>query len=164
MTIRSSPPVSLSDVMVELRVTSPGRAYPISLGDADVRALAGVLSGPISLSDLYGKSSMAPLTATGSGASNFANTGSSSGTVSCSPSVTPSGGSGGYTYQWSFTSNPNACSLAGAASQSCTVSHSYSRYGNGSASATLQCVITDSGGRTTTVTGIPADLTWESAA
>lgn len=53
MTLQSSGPISLGNVAVEL-----GRASTTttSLGEAAVRTLAGVAAGPISLSNLYGKS------------------------------------------------------------------------------------------------------------
>jgi hypothetical protein len=53
MTLQSSGPISLGNVAVEL-----GRASTTttSLGEAAVRTLAGVASGPISISNLYGKS------------------------------------------------------------------------------------------------------------
>ncbi len=55
MTLQSSGAISLSNVSVEL-----GRAAfaTTSLGEAAVRTLAGVASGPISLSNLYGKSNV----------------------------------------------------------------------------------------------------------
>lgn len=60
MALQASGAISLTDIMTELRGNNPSRAYPISLGDADVLALAGKGSVPISLTDLYGKSSGAP--------------------------------------------------------------------------------------------------------
>lgn len=51
MALPSSKPISLSQVASEL-----GVGLPISLTQASVRALAGVSSGQISLSDLLGKS------------------------------------------------------------------------------------------------------------
>lgn len=51
MALPSSLPISMSQVAAEL-----GVALPLSLTDSRVRALAGVASGPISLSNLVGKS------------------------------------------------------------------------------------------------------------
>ncbi len=51
MTLQSSGPISLGNVRTEL-----GTSGAISLGSSIVRELAGVLSGSISLADLYGKS------------------------------------------------------------------------------------------------------------
>ncbi len=53
MTLQNSGPISLGNVAVELGRTS---TTTTSLGEAAVRSLAGVASGPISLSNLYGKS------------------------------------------------------------------------------------------------------------
>lgn len=53
MPLPTTGPISFGDVREELGRSSG----PISLGDADVRALAGVSSGAISMSDLRGKSS-----------------------------------------------------------------------------------------------------------
>ena len=54
MTLQSSGGISLSNVSVELGRSASATT---SLGEAAVRALAGIASGPISLSNLYGKSS-----------------------------------------------------------------------------------------------------------
>ena len=56
MTLQSSGAISLSNVAVEL---GRGASATTSLGEAAVRTLAGVASGPISLSSLYGKSNVA---------------------------------------------------------------------------------------------------------
>lgn len=50
MTLHSSGPISLAQVRTEL-----GLSGPISLGQANVRALLQKTSGPISLHDAYGK-------------------------------------------------------------------------------------------------------------
>lgn len=52
MTLPASGPISMSDIAAELGISAQG----LSLGDSRVRALAGKPSGPISFSDLYGKS------------------------------------------------------------------------------------------------------------
>lgn len=57
MTLPASGAISMAQVLAELQIAAPTRAGPLSLNDADVRALAGVPSGAISMSDLYGKSS-----------------------------------------------------------------------------------------------------------
>jgi len=158
MTTPSSGPISLSDVAAEL-----GIGMPLSLGDPRVRALAGVPSGPISLGQLRGKSAQAPqgpLTATTEDGYGDGDSSGGGGTAFCAPSVTPTGGSGGYTYVWSFTSNPSNCALGSSASSACSVSRSYPRFGNGGADATLECVITDSSGQSITKSNIGAHLTW----
>ena len=55
MTLQSSGAISLSNVNVELGRSSTAQ---ISLGETAVRNLAGVASGAISLSNLYGKSNV----------------------------------------------------------------------------------------------------------
>ena len=67
MTLPASGTITLGQVATEL-----GVGLPISLGDANVRALAGVPSGAISLTNLYGKSAGGvknPFVTTGAGAS-----------------------------------------------------------------------------------------------
>jgi hypothetical protein len=61
VTLPASGSISLSQILAELRIAVPGRALPIRLGDADVRTLAGVPSGAISLSNLRGKSAVTPV-------------------------------------------------------------------------------------------------------
>lgn len=56
MTLPTDGPISLAEVNIELG--RPADA-PISLNDAEVRALAGKPEGPISLEDLRGKSAQA---------------------------------------------------------------------------------------------------------
>jgi hypothetical protein len=60
MTLPSSGPISLQTIANEINTSTPGTyaaGAKISLNDAAVRNLAGVASGPISLSNFYGKSS-----------------------------------------------------------------------------------------------------------
>ncbi|AGN30308.1 FG-GAP repeat protein [Vibrio phage nt-1] len=54
MALQTSGPISILDIMTELGISGT-----TSLNDADLRALAGIASGTISLSDFYGKSSIA---------------------------------------------------------------------------------------------------------
>jgi len=164
MTLPVSGSISLTQVMDELRVSSPARAYPISLGDADVRALAGVPSGPISLTDLYGKSSYIPMVIVATNGGGVFSSAASGGTAACNPSVSVTQGNPGYTYLWSFTSNPDGCSLSSTTSTSCHVSKAYGYLANGSASAVLQCQVTDSTGHIQTKTGITSSLSWDSGA
>lgn len=151
--IPASGPVTLGQVAAEL-----GIALPLSLGDARVRGMAGVPSGPISLGQLRGKSSVS---ATGNNASGYAYAGATGGTVACSPSVTVTGGSGTIAYLWEFTSNPNACALSASTSATCSVSHGYSKSTVGSASAVLRCTVSDGAGASVVVNNITADLSWD---
>ena len=61
MTLPLSGPISLNAVNVELSLTG---TTLISLGQASVRTLAGVASGAIALSNLYGKSNRTPINVT----------------------------------------------------------------------------------------------------
>ena len=156
MALPSSGAISMADVMAQLRISNPSRAYPLSLTDTDVRALAGIPSGAISLSNLYGKSSFS---VTGNSDSGSFSSMSGAGTARCSPSVTVVGGAAPISYAWSFTSNTNACTLSGTNSVACTVAKSYFKNAEGSASATLQCVVSDSAGNSRIVTA-SASLEW----
>jgi hypothetical protein len=62
MGLQTSGPISLGDVRTEL-----GESGAIGLGNSNVRTLAGVASGAISLGNLYGKSSATVFHWTGSG-------------------------------------------------------------------------------------------------
>ncbi len=160
MTIRTTPPISLSDVMAELRTSNPGRAYPISLGDADVRALAGVPSGPISLSDLYGKSSYLPMTVTATASSDFKNSAASAGTVNGTAAANVSGGKGAKQYRWVVLSNPGGASISGTTSSQLGASKSYARYSTGSADVQARCDVTDETGATASSGVVTVSLTW----
>lgn len=164
MTLPLSGPMSLTDVMTELRLEAPGRAYPIALGDDDVRALAEIPSGPISMNNLYGKSSYPQMIIVPTNGSGLFSSAASGGTASCTPSVSVSAGDPPYTYLWSFTSNPNGCTLSFATSSSCQVSKTYGLLENGSANAVLQCQVTDSTAHVKTQTGVNAFLVWDNGA
>jgi hypothetical protein len=56
MTLPASGTITMAQVLAELQTTNPSRTTPISLNDSDVRTLAGVASGTISMSNLHGKS------------------------------------------------------------------------------------------------------------
>jgi hypothetical protein len=154
MTIRTTAPIGLNDVLLELRVTNPGRGLPISLGDPDVRALAGKTSGPISLSDFYGKSSY--ISMSGSLPDVF-DTSPSNPTVSYQKSVGVSvqrnGGLAPFTYQWSTLSGSSSINQANSPSTEVifTVAR-FSQAGDGY-SQTVQCVITDATGARITLQG-----------
>lgn len=152
MTLPASGAISLSQVSVEL-----GRATTAttSLGETATRNMAGVASGAISMSNLYGKAAMS---ATGVPASASANS-NTAGSVTCSPSVTVTGGTAPYTFSWVFASNPDACTLTNATSQTCSVSKSFANGSTGTASATPQCTVTDANGNTATTTA-NASLDW----
>lgn len=152
--------ISLGDVLTELRTADANRGYPISLGDADVRALAGKPSGDISLTDLYGKSAVATLTVTGNNDSGYASSVNSAGSVQAYPSVNIAGGSGTKTIQWSVLSSTASVELLNPNNAQCTVRRSYTKNSTFTAIVYLRCVVSDSTG-SVTVDNIVADLNVE---
>lgn len=159
MTLPTSGSLSMLQVLDELRTMNPGRGLPISLGDADVRSLAGVPSGDISMSQLYGKSAGSALVATGNNDYGVSSSDGRSGTVSAYPSVSYSGGQGAKTFQWSVLSAPANVTLSNANSAQCTVSRSFARDSSGRAVVYLRCVVSDTSG-SVTVDNIIAELEW----
>ena len=99
MTLSTTGPISLANVNVELGLSSTAT---ISLNQANVRTLAGIASGTISLSDLRGKSN-APTISISPGSLYTIISGGGSATSS-SATATASGGAGGYTYAWTRVS------------------------------------------------------------
>lgn len=151
MTTPVSGSISLTHVLAELQTMNPGRGFPISLGDSDVRQLAGVLSGPISMSDLYNKSAYVPMSGQAfDDVQSFSSY--RAGTASTHPYATLSNGIAPYSITWSFTSNPdNAVINAGQGTLTPTVSTTYGRFAEGGFTADLQCVIIDGAGNTLTL-------------
>lgn len=157
MTITVTAPVTLADVMIELRTTNAGRAYPISLGDADVRSLAGVPSGAISLSNLLGKSAYTPMsgsvpdvpgaTAAIDTANNYFRD------VSVAVSVT--GGQAPFSYAWSRVSGDIGTTVIAANAASTSVRFTVNKTQTAGAvlSAVAQCIVTDATAATLTRSG-----------
>lgn len=156
MTLPLSAPISLTQVMDELRTVAPGRAYPISLGDADVRALAGVPSGPISLTTLLGKS--AYIAMSGSIADTFDN--AVIGGVNYSHPVpvtfSLSGGQAPFSYAWSKLSGDGDVTAINAASTNTNFTVSRFASPGDVMTQVVQCTVTDGTGailtRSATVT------------
>lgn len=163
MTIRATPPISLSDVMAELRITNSGRQFPISLGDADVRALAGKPSGAISLSDLYSRSSYIPMTVYATGNSEFVNTGFQSGTLESYAAASVSGGKGTKFFNWVVLETIGAPTVSGHSTSTLTVRVDYVRYSNGHALVRARCDVTDETGAVVSSPEVIVELDWESA-
>lgn len=143
--------IALGDVLAELKLYNPSRALPISLGDADVRGLAGIPDpNDITLGDLRGKTVLQganypnPVTTVPLEGSHGPNSSISVdrtySTVS-SASPTPSGVTGTITYQWSVQSvGTTSCTFSGTAT--CTTPNS----------STTSVRVTG------TISGSPADL------
>ena len=160
MTLPVSGAISLTDVMTELRVANSGRAYPISLGDADVRTLFGVASGEIGLTSGYGKSSYTPMTLVGTPGEVSSDSTTAGGTSLCNVRVTVSGGSGGVTYAWSVVSQSGGCTFGTNGASNYAVSHTYVKQATGSAQATLSCAVTDNTGHTVVLSSVTANMNW----
>lgn len=107
MALPSTGTLSMSQVNVELGRSSNAT---ISLGEADVRALAGVPSGAISFQDLRGKSALSvSADDVDAIAAGFAN----SGNVSGDTTATVTGGASPFTFAWTRLSGdfPNISNL-----------------------------------------------------
>lgn len=101
----STGPISLGDVNVELGKASTTN---ISMGNTDVRTLAGVPSGTISMSDLRGKSNVAFTPDGGPSAAAFVTINASdffsvSVTITCTQSAV---------WTWSRSPNIGTCNVA----------------------------------------------------
>lgn len=154
MTLPASGSISLGDVMTELRVTNPGRAYPISLGDSDVRALAGVPSGAISLSNLYGKSSYTPMSGSVPDVSDTDTIGTGGNHTHHTPiSVSVSGGTAPFSYAWTKLSGAGNVTATNAASTTADFVVSGAAFPGAVLSLVAQCVVTDSTGTPMTRSG-----------
>lgn len=155
MTLPVSGPISLGDVAAEL-----GIGLPLSLGDSRVLALAGKSAPPISLSDLYGKSSIPPLAVSATGEDNSYSSILSGGTGAAQATANPTGGSGSYTYAWSVVSNTGSATVGALNAKSVTISKNYTRQSDGVASVVFNVTVTDSQGRTATASNVTAVIEW----
>ncbi len=123
MTLQSSGAISLGNVNTELGRSSTAA---ISLGETAVRALAGVSSGAIALSNLYGKSNVAftPNGGTSAGApvalSDYGSLNASV-TISCTQAAT---------WTWTKTGTGGSASVSsGGSAASITFSNSTTSFG-----------------------------------
>jgi hypothetical protein len=140
--------ISLWEVNIELG--RPG-GQSISLNDSAVRALSGQPGGAVDMYSLRGKSSYTPMTVTPISDYQSYYSADSGGTAAANPSVSVTGGSGGYSYSWSFVSNSSGLTMNGGNYNVCSVYKTYNRYSMGSWGATLQCVVTDNTGHSVAV-------------
>lgn len=146
---------ALSMYEVNLELGRPG-TQSINMNDMAVRTLAGVggYNTGISMLSLRGKSSYTAVYATGRGDSySEGYYGSRQQSVhTLNPSVSPSSGTGSYSYTWEFESAPGSFSLENVNSQVPNLKITVPRFGI-SASCVLRCTVSD--GRTSyVVTGI----------
>jgi hypothetical protein len=152
MSLPPSGTISLTTVLNELRIANPNRSAVISLGDADVLALAGKGSPPISLTDLYGRSAYTPMSGT---LSNVHMTGMAGNTGAMyneteSLTVSLSGGAAPYTFAWSKVSGSGSVDAVNSAST--VVRMPVQRFGTAGDVSTqvVHCLVTDAKGNTLT--------------
>lgn len=153
MSLQTSGSMSDVQIMAEIQLTSPSRTYPLSSNDADLLALAGKSSQPLSVpADLYGKSSgptgpggtpYIPMTVTSQGASLDNNTTGSNYTSHLQPSATVINGTGSYSIQWAIAeATDGGFILSNANALTCDVAHAINRFGY-DGSCTLSCTVND---------------------
>lgn len=154
MTLPASAPITLAQVMTELRTVTPSRAYPISLGDADVRALAGVPSGAISLTNLYGKSAYVAMSGSVPNVSDSATINPSANyTKSVPVSISLAGGQAPFSYAWSLVSGDGTVTATNAATTNANFFVIRFSTPGDVMSLIAQCVVTDAMGNTLTRSG-----------
>jgi hypothetical protein len=133
----------MSDVAAEL-----GLPLPLSLTNASVLALAGLGAPPISMSQLLNKTRTAAMTASAPdifAARNVAGTGN----VSGSSTATVNGGTGPYTYAWSYVSGDATLSMTNGTTSRVTLNRSCAP--GTFYVAVYQCVINDSAAHSVTI-------------
>lgn len=154
MTLPASAPISMAQVMTELRIVTPARAYPIALGDADVRALAGVPSGPISLTNLLGKSAYLAMSGSVPDVFDDAPSGPvSSYTATVPVSISLTGGLAPFSYAWSKLSGSGTLIAVNAASTSAEFLVVPATVPDQEFNQVVQCIVTDAMGNTLTRSG-----------
>ena len=164
MTLPVVAPLTLGQVLAELQLANPGRSTPLSMGDTDVKALAGA-GGSYPMSQLLGKSSGTPFTITGfTPASPAYLSRMGSGVYGFSVTVEHSNGVGPITYVWSVVSLSGASvgSTFGGGSTSKTVNFN-STFQNAPnlGYVTLRVVVTDTGYSNRTQTAdFDAEIEW----
>lgn len=149
--------IYMTQVNVELG--RPETAY-ITLDDGSVRALSGFTSGAIDMNSLRGKSAYTNMTGSGTG---FYSTGQASTTQSFTAGdemrVSVQNGKAPYSYSWSFQA-ANGCSMGTNGMSTVFISRTIPRFGY-TGNCVVQCVITDSTGRTLTIQNIEGVFDWQ---
>jgi hypothetical protein len=155
MTLPASGSISSDQIMAELRVANPTRAFPLSLTDADVLALAGKSVPPISIpADLYGKGAYTAMSGSVPDVSDTATSNPPSNTaVHIAISVVFTGGQAPFSYAWSHVSGNGTVTAANASSTTADfINNRFSAPGEVQ-SQVVQCVVTDATAATLTRTG-----------
>jgi len=168
VTLPTAGAISLTLVMNELRIANSSRAYPISLGDSDVRALAGKPSGAISLSDLYGKSAASPVqpmtlypNATHTDYGNITQNGQG---IAILLTLEVTGGARPLTYSWTNISSTNGMTrVSGTDGSQLAFERTVNAGTSGTASAQGQCTVTDANGVTASTNLLTGTATWGNA-
>lgn len=150
MTLPTSGALTLSNVLTELKIANSSRATPVSLGDADVLALAGKSAPPISLSDLYGKSSYVAMSGTLPDVAFYASANPSGArTEHATVTLSLSGGIPTYSESWSTVSGSGSVNAANALSTTVNLPNNFTSSGD-VITQVVQCVVTDGKGNTLT--------------
>jgi len=143
MALPSAPnSISMSQVNVELSRTATAT---ISLGETAVRNLAGKPSGTISMSDLRGKSAYTPMSLSYTGGLGEVFSGSCV-TVSATATVTVTGGTPPYSFQWTRTAGsttPTSRTVSSTTSTSDSLTVSQVICPNFEASSTYSVLVSD---------------------
>lgn len=130
---------SITNRSVNLELGQSATAQ-ISMNDANVRTLAGVPSGAITLTtDFYNKSNTLAITI--SPASTYTTRTGSGSLTSSTSTGSASGGAGGYTYAWTYVSGDSfTINTSSTAATTFTTSLGVNVYKSG----TYRCTVTDS--------------------
>jgi hypothetical protein len=142
MALPATGPISMSQVNVELSRTATAT---ISLGETAVRNLAGKPSGAISMGDLLGKSAYTPMSLSYTGGFGQVFSGSCV-SVSAAATVTVTGGTPPYSFQWTRTSGfttPTSRTVSSTTSTSDSLTVSQVLCPNGEASSTYSVLVSD---------------------
>lgn len=147
--------LSAQQIVDELRVVNPGRVRAISLQEADVRALAGVPSGPISFNDLRGKTSYVAMSGSVPNVSDYATISTGNYDFPVDIVVLRAGGLAPFSYTWTKLSGSAAGTLTAANAADTTAVFGINRFAESGTVLTMeaQCVVTDATGATLTRSG-----------